>query len=90
MSNATLLAVLGRLGMRDQTTVHGLCRAGFSTWAHETGAARPDVVEACLAHKEQDRVKAAYNRSEFASERRALLATWADHLSKPVALALAA
>lgn len=90
MSNATLLAVLGRLGVRAQTTAHGLCRAGFSTWANETGAGRPDVIEACLAHREQDMVRKSYNRATFADERRALLAAWSNYLSKPVALALAA
>lgn len=56
-----ILSALGRLGMRDRTTVHGLCRATFSTWANGTGAGRPDVVEAGLARKEGDRVCAAYN-----------------------------
>jgi integrase len=81
MSNMALLATLDRLGMRAQTTVHGLCRATFSTWAYETAAARPDVIEACLAHKEADRVKAAYNRAQFTEERRTLLAAWADYLA---------
>jgi integrase len=79
-SNMAMLAVLDRLGVRDQTTVHGLARATFSTWANETGAARPDVIEACLAHAEGNRVRAAYNRSQFADERRALLAAWAQYL----------
>jgi integrase len=48
-SNMAMLAVLKRLGVRDRTTVHGLCRSTFSTWANETGVARPDVIEACLA-----------------------------------------
>lgn len=52
LSNMAMLTALGRLGMRDRTTVHRLCRATFSTWANETGAARPDVIEACLAHEE--------------------------------------
>jgi integrase len=82
LSNMALLSTLGRLGMRDRTTVHGLCRATFSTWAYETAAARPDVIEACLAHREADKVKAAYNRAEFTQERRALLAAWAQYLSK--------
>lgn len=82
MSNMALLAALGRLGMRDHTTVHGL-RATFSTWANETGAARPDVVEACLAHEESNRVRAAYNRAEFATERRQLLGAWANFLTTP-------
>jgi integrase len=84
-SNMAMLAVLDRLAVRDQTTVHGLCRATFSTWANETGAARPDVIEACLAHEESNRVRAAYNRADFAEERRALLAAWADYLARPAA-----
>jgi integrase len=83
MSNMALLATLDRLGVREQTTVHGLCRATFSTWANETGAARPDVIEACLAHREADRVKAAYNRSKFTEERRALMDAWSSFLANP-------
>lgn len=83
MSNMALLTVLDRLGYREQTTVHGLCRATFSTWANETGAARPDVIEACLAHSEADAVRRAYNRAQFAQERRELLTAWAHFLAKP-------
>jgi integrase len=79
---AMMLAVLDRLGAREHTTVHGLARATFSTWANETGAARPDVIEACLAHEEGDRVRAAYNRAEFNQERRRLLEAWAAYLSR--------
>jgi integrase len=82
MSNMALLATLDRLGAREQTTVHGLCRASFSTWAYETAAARPDVIETCLAHKEADRVKAAYNRAQFTEERRALMEAWAQYLQR--------
>jgi len=84
LSNMAMLAVLDRMDMRDVTTVHGL-RATFSTWAYETNAARPDVIEACLAHSETDRVKAAYNRAQFAEERKALLAAWAGYLEAPPA-----
>lgn len=80
MSNMALLTTVDRLGLRSCTTVHGVCRATFSTWAYETAAARPDVIEACLAHKEADKVKAAYNRADFNSERRALMEAWADYL----------
>lgn len=88
MSNMAMLAVLGRMGERKRTTVHGLCRATFSTWAYETAAARPDVIEACLAHREADKVKAAYNRAKFTDERRALLAAWAEYLARPAAQVL--
>ena len=82
-----MLATLGRLGVRDKTTTHGLCRSTFSTWANDVGAARPDVIEAALAHNEADRVRKAYNRAKFNDERRALLEAWAEYLSKPPASA---
>jgi integrase len=79
LSNMAMLTLLRRMDADKRTTVHGLCRASFSTWANETGAARSEVIEACLAHREGDRVRAAYNRAQFAAERRALLALWADY-----------
>jgi integrase len=89
LSTMAMLAVLGRLGVRDHTTVHGLCRATFSTWAYETAAARGDVIEACLAHCEADKVKAAYNRAQFNQERRNLLKAWAEYLAQPAAQVVA-
>lgn len=94
LSNMAVLILLRRMDADKATIVHGLCRATFSTWAYETAAARPDVIEACLVHRESDRVKAAYNRAQFAAERRALLLDWAEYLlgdvqtnvSEPMAL----
>lgn len=51
-----------------------------STWANESGAARPDVIESCLAHNEKNLVRAAYNRAQFAAERKALLLAWSEFL----------
>ena len=79
MSNMAMLALLKRMGVQAETTVHGLCRSSFSSWANEYGVARPDVIEAALAHKEADKVRAAYNRASFAVERRNLLAAWANY-----------
>ncbi len=78
MSNMAMLVLLKRMKYTD-ITVHGF-RATFSTWANETAAARPDVIEACLAHREGDRIRAAYNRAQFAGERRKLLEAWAAYL----------
>ncbi|MBT9486570.1 MAG: tyrosine-type recombinase/integrase [Rubrivivax sp.] len=89
MSNMAMLTLRDRMGLKGRTTVHGLCRATFSTWANETGAARPDVIEACLAHQEGDRVRKAYMRAQFNAERRAVLSAWSDYLARP-ALALVA
>jgi len=85
MSNMSMLTVLRRMGLLskgapDRVTVHGF-RATFSTWANELGIARPDVIEAALAHHEADRVRKAYNRSQFLNERRILMAAWGDYLA---------
>lgn len=79
MSNMSLLMTLRRLGART-VTVHGF-RSTFSTWANETGIARPDVIEAALAHREENAVRRAYNRSQFLAERRALMTAWGDFLA---------
>lgn len=76
LSNMAMLTLLRRMRYADRTTVHGLCRASFSTWSNETAAARPDVTEACLAHREADLVRRAYNRAAFTAERAALLEAW--------------
>jgi len=80
LSNMAMLTLLKRMKVDRRTTVHGLCRASFSTWANENAVARPDVIEAALAHREGDLVRAAYNRASFASERAALLSAWADFI----------
>jgi integrase len=80
LSNMAMLMQLRRMGVAEMTTVHGF-RSTFSTWANETGMARPDVIEACLAHQEENRVRAAYNRAQFTKERATLLVAWADFLN---------
>lgn len=90
LSNMAMLALLRRMDADKRTTVHGLCRSTFSTWAYETAAARPDVIEAALAHREADRVKAAYNRAEFSAERRSLLQAWERYLEGRAAFSDAA
>jgi integrase len=77
LSNMAMLTLLKRLRLATKITVHGF-RSTFSTWANETGISRPDVIEACLAHRDGDRIRAAYNRAKFNDERRQLLAAWAD------------
>jgi integrase len=81
LSTMAMLECLRRLNVAAQTTVHGLCRASFATWAYEAAGAREEIVEACLAHKEADRVKAAYDRSQHHAARRHLLQAWADFVN---------
>ncbi len=79
LSSMGMLMCLRRLGVSEKSTVHGMARASFSTWAYEAAGAREEIVEACLAHKEADRVRAAYDRSQHHAARRRLLQAWADY-----------
>jgi integrase len=79
MSNMSLAMTLRRLG-EARVTVHGF-RASFSTWAYEMNIATPGAIEASLAHRERDRVTAAYNRATFIAERRALMVAWGNFLA---------
>ena len=59
-------------------TAHGF-RALASTLLNEQGFS-PDVIELQLAHKERNKVRAAYNRAERLAERRKMMQAWADYL----------
>lgn len=81
MAERTLNMLLKRLEYTG-ATVHGF-RSIFSTRYNARGA-NPDVVERCLAHAPKDLVRAAYNRHDYADERRAMLQDWADWLDNQV------
>jgi integrase len=78
ISNNTMLFALYRLGYKGKMTGHGV-RAVASTMMNGQGYS-PDVIEAQLAHKEKNRVRAAYNRAQYVPERTKLMQTWADYL----------
>ena len=60
---------------------HGL-RSSFATWASELDNINPDVVEACLAHTLDKKVRRSYIRTKFFKQRRKLMQEWADYLTK--------
>ena len=60
-------------------TAHGF-RSMASTLLNELGEFRADVIEAQLAHKSGDSIRAVYNRAAYMDERRALMQAWADYL----------
>jgi len=76
MSYNTMLYALYRMGYHSRATVHGF-RAMASTALNEMGFPA-DVIERQLAHQERNAVRAAYNRAEYLSERRAMMKYWAD------------
>jgi integrase len=78
MSENTVLYALYSLGYRSRMTAHGF-RAVASTILNESGF-MSDVIERQLAHIEQNKVRAAYHRSEYLDERRRMMQWWADYL----------
>jgi len=82
ISENAVLALLYRMGYRGKMTGHGLRSVG-STWANEAGYP-PDVIERQLAHVPGDKTRAAYNRSIYLDQRRAMLEAWAAWLMPDV------
>jgi integrase len=78
ITGAALTKMLELAGYGD-ATVHGTARASFKTWADEATAFKDAVSEACLAHVEGDKVKAAYARGEFEQQRQAMMEMWSQH-----------
>lgn len=87
ITNATLSDTLNRLGYQNRHCFHGF-RSMFSTIAHELykeHGFHSDIIEACLAHKEKNRVKASYNREskfKYFDEKKELIQWYADWLDK--------
>jgi integrase len=78
LSDMTLTKVL-RDGFSNDITVHGF-RSTFRDWAAEQTDVAGDVVEAALAHAVQNKVEAAYRRTNYLEKRRALMNGWAAYL----------
>lgn len=79
LSENAMNSALRRMGYaQDEQTAHGL-RSTASTILNERGY-NPDVIEAALAHQDEDEVRAAYNRAKYLTERTKLLQDWADLL----------
>lgn len=78
MSENTMLYAIYRMGYHSRATGHGF-RATASTIMNEMGW-NADAIERQLAHKERNKVRAAYHRSEYLPERRKMMQAWADYL----------
>jgi len=83
MSEAAINASLKRMGYdtKTQITGHGF-RAMARTILHERLNIDPYIIEHQLAHKVPDALGAAYNRTKFIEQRKAMMQQWADYLDK--------
>jgi integrase len=65
---------------KDEVCAHGF-RSSASTILNERGY-DSDVVEAALAHQDEDRIRATYNRAKYWPQRVKLMQDWADLLDE--------
>jgi len=83
ISDNTIRSMLRNLGFNnDMVTPHGF-RATFSTVANENidkHGCNSDVIELCLAHVENNKVKDAYNHAKNLKARAKLMQWWSDYL----------
>jgi len=59
-------------------TAHGF-RSSFRDWCSEHGYAR-DLAERALAHTVQNKVEAAYHRTDLLEKRRPMMEAWGQHV----------
>jgi integrase len=81
LSENAFNSVLRRLGYgTDEHCAHGF-RSSASTILNERGY-DSRVIEVALAHQDENKTRAAYNRAQFWPERQKLLQNWADLLDE--------
>ncbi len=81
LSENAMNSALRRIGYtKEEVCSHGF-RSSASTILNERGY-DADVVEAALAHQDQDEVRAVYNRAKYWPQRIKLLQDWADLLDE--------
>lgn len=79
LSENAMNSALRRMGYsKDEMTAHGF-RSTASTILNERGFS-PDVIEAALAHQDENEIRRAYNRATYWPERVKLMQAWADLL----------
>lgn len=81
LSENTLNQALRRLGYAGIMTAHGF-RSAASSLLNECGMWNPDAIERALAHKDNNQIRATYNRSAYWGERVRMAQWWSDYLDR--------
>jgi integrase len=76
-SENAILYVLSAIGYKERMTGHGF-RKVFSTLAHGSRLHDPEIVEAALAHGDEDVIRNAYDKSKRSEEHKALAELYGD------------
>ena len=86
ISENTLGNILNRIGYKGIATPHGF-RSLASSILNEQGF-NPDAIERQLAHVEENKIRAAYNRAEYLTERTEMMQWYSDYLRERYEAAL--
>ena len=78
--NKTLALAVRDAGLDMKVTAHGF-RASFRMWGAEQTQYPAEALELCLAHKQTNKVAAAYQRSDLLEIRTQIMAAWANYCS---------
>ena len=87
ISTGTLINIINNMGYKGIATPHGF-RSLASSILNEQGY-NPDAIERQLAHVENNRIRAAYNRAEYWNERIEMMQWYSDYLRRHYDAALA-
>ncbi|HFG2127043.1 integrase domain-containing protein [Vibrio mimicus] len=79
-NSQTANMALKRMGFAGRLVSHGL-RSLASTTLNEQGFDR-DLIEASLAHVDDNQVRSAYNRTDYLERRRPMMSWWSGHIEE--------
>jgi integrase len=79
-NSQTANMALKRMGFKDRLVSHGL-RSMASTILNEQGF-ESDLIESALSHVGDDKVRAAYNRTDFLERRKVMMDWWSTHIAQ--------
>ncbi|MBA6362318.1 tyrosine-type recombinase/integrase [Colwellia sp. BRX8-4] len=77
-NESTANAAIKRMGYKGKLVAHGL-RSLASTTLNEQGF-DGDVIEAALAHVDDNEVRRAYNRADYLKRRATMMTWWSEHI----------
>lgn len=79
-NSQTANMALKRMGFAGRLVSHGL-RSLASTTLNEQGFDK-DLIEAALAHVDDNQVRSAYNRTDYLDRRRPMMCWWSGHIEE--------
>lgn len=71
---------LKRMGFKDRTTAHGL--RGLASTTLNANGFDGDVIEAALSHQEPNKIRRAYNHTDYLERRKPLMNWWSDRIEQ--------